>query len=526
MRRSVATSFWLGSALAFGPGLAMAQGPTLPDPLPTRSGRSSSGFGVSPGSGGSSGRGPGPDETLLGGPAGLSSPRVPSSISRPGTSFGPPSTPGLSAPAIERGASVPLFGAVAIPAGADLEGPPDGLTFDQAIERLVRCNLELKARAFEIPQARADVLTAGLRANPILYVDSQLIPYGAFSKARPGGQTQYDVNISHPIDLSGKRKARTNSAVAAEKVLEAQYQDAVRIEIDNLGNAFGEVVSASDAVRYLKAGVEGLAKVEEVSLRLKQRGLMGQDDVDRISIQRDSASIGLEDAEESLRHARRSLALLINLPPSEAATLRLRGTVRDTAPPPPPLDELISLALASRSDLCAYRLGVRRAEADVKLAKAERLSDVYLLYQPYTFQDNSPMGLKSAHSWALGLSVPMPVYNRNQGNIQRAGINVAQSKTELAALERRVITEVEQAEREYAVTRSAVARIERDILPKAGRVRDDAVQLFSRGGSKVVEYLNAQREYNDVVREYRDLQVRHRRSMLGLNTAVGLRVLP
>lgn len=184
----------------------------------------------------------------------------------------------------------------------------------------------------EIPQARADVLTAGLRANPILYVDSQLIPYGSFSPARPGGQTQYDVNISHPLDLTGKRKARTRSAVAAEKVLEAQYQDAVRIEIDNLGNAFGEVVTALDAVRYLRGGIEGLAKVEEVTRRLQSRGLMGQDDVDRIAIQRGSAAIGLEDAQESLLRPRRSLALLINLPPSEAATLRLRGTVRDTAP--------------------------------------------------------------------------------------------------------------------------------------------------------------------------------------------------
>ena len=50
---------------------------------------------------------------------------------------------------------------------------------------MVRCNLELRARAFEIPQARADVLTAGLRANPILYVDGQLVPSTwSFSKAR------------------------------------------------------------------------------------------------------------------------------------------------------------------------------------------------------------------------------------------------------------------------------------------------------------------------------------------------------
>lgn len=523
MRPAVATTLML--ALASGADFARAQGPTVPDSGGPRRSRPSAA--PSPGAGGSAeALGPGTGEGILGGPPGATAPRVPASITRPGGPFGTPGPRGLAAPPRERSAAVPIYGTLDLPIGAEDEGPADGLTLDRAIDRLVRGNLDLKARAFEIPQARADVLTAGLRANPILYVDGQLIPYGAFTRSRPGGQTQYDVNISHPIDLTGKRMARVRSASEAGRVLEAQFQDAVRSEVDNLGIAFVDALAAAEAVRQLRAGIQGIAQVLEVTRRLKSRGLMGQDEVDRVAIQRDSAALGLEDAEESLRRAGRELALLLNLPPAGAGDLRVRGSIRDAAPPPPPLDRLIELALGSRPDLCAYRLGVRRADADVKLAKAERLSDVYVLYQPYTFQDNSPIGAKGAHSWALGLSVPMPVYNRNQGNIRRSAINAAQSRTELAALERRVMTEVEQAEREYAVTRSAVARIERDILPVAGRVRDDAVQLFSRGGSEVVAYLNARREYNDVVREYRDLLVRHRRSMLALNAAVGLRLLP
>ena len=58
--------------------------------------------------------------------------------------------------------------------------------------------------------AKADILTAGLRANPILYSDVQCVPYGSFSRARPGGQTQYDVNVSYPLDITRKRQARTN----------------------------------------------------------------------------------------------------------------------------------------------------------------------------------------------------------------------------------------------------------------------------------------------------------------------------
>ena len=86
----------------------------------------------------------------------------------------------------------------------------------------------------EIPQAQADILNAGLRANPIFYADGQLVPYGQYTRNRPGGQTQYDVNISYPFDLSHKRQARTLVATRAKRVLEAQYQDAVRLAIDDL----------------------------------------------------------------------------------------------------------------------------------------------------------------------------------------------------------------------------------------------------------------------------------------------------
>ena len=524
-RRLMASVRGVGLACVVGISPAMAQSPTLPDALPSRS-RPSTSLGPTPGAGGgSSGLGGGDDE-ILGGRPGTSTPRVPTSISRPSGAFARPEPKGLAAPLTERDNAVPLFGALAGPVGDGRDEASGGMTLDMAIERLVHANLDLKGRRFEIPQARADVLTAGLRGNPILYADGQIVPYGSFSRARPGGPTQYDVNISQPFDLTGKRKARTVVATRAVKVLEAQYQDSVRVEIDAMASAFVDVLAANESVRQLQISVKGLGEVLETTKRLQARGLSGGDEVDRFTIQVRSAELGLDDAEETVKRSLRALGLTLNLGPGEVASLRVQGSIRDTAPPPGDDLKLIQLALGYRPDLCAYRLGVGRAEADVALAKAERLSDVYVLYQPYTFQNNAPFQTKSAHSWALGVSVPLPVYNRNQGNILRPKINVVQSKTEFEALEKRVATEVEQAAREYAVTRSAVERIERDILPVAGRVRDGAEQLFRRGGSETVAYLNARREYNEVVREYRDLLVRHRRSMLALNTAVGVRVLP
>src|SRR5271166_4596778 len=113
----------------------------------------------------------------------------------------------------------------------------------------------------------------------------------------------------------------------------------------------------------------------------------------------------------------------------------------------------------------AYRLGILSAQANVGLQRANRFSDAYLLYQPYTYQNNAPFGRQSGTSWALGITVPLPVYNRNQGNIERAKINVYQSEVQLAYQERRVEIEVRQAIKEYQVSGQIADRIRTLVLP-------------------------------------------------------------
>src|SRR5208282_1194519 len=106
-----------------------------------------------------------------------------------------------------------------------------------------------------------------------------------------------------------------------------------------------------------------------------------------------------------------------------------------------------------------FRFGVSFAESAVRLAKANAFSDVYLLWQPYTFQDNSPYGLRSQISWALGVTVPIPIYNRNQGGIVRAKINVTQSEVQLSDTERQLSIDVEKAVQEYEVSRALVEEL-------------------------------------------------------------------
>jgi cobalt-zinc-cadmium efflux system outer membrane protein len=433
---------------------------------------------------------------------------------------------GIAAPQPTPTFTSPSYGAYGLPAGPDDDGPPDGLTLDQAIERLVHENLDLRGKFYEIPQAEADVLNANLRSNPVFYADGQLVPYGRYTRDRPGGETQYDVNISYPLDLSFKRQARTLYATRVKRVIEAQYLDATRNAIDNLYNFYVNVLAARQTVRYSKAAVIGLRQLHNVTNELYLKDQATRADVARVAAQLEAAEIGLVDAEEGLRKAKRDLASALNIPFDQAEALEVRGSIQDFGPEPPPLNELIKIALDQRPDVIAYRLGIRSAEANVRLQMANRFPDVYVLYQPYTLQDNTPFGVKSPISWALGVTVPMPVYNRNQGGIARAKLNVTQTQIQLSSLERQTITDVQQALYEYQVTAKMVARIHDELEPNQKRVRDDTRRLYLGGEVNVIVFLNAQRDYQDIVKQYLDTVIRHRRSMLALNTVVGARILP
>ncbi|WP_422929320.1 TolC family protein [Singulisphaera sp. PoT] len=408
----------------------------------------------------------------------------------------------------------------------DDDGPADGMSLDQAIERMRVANLDVLAIQYELPQAQADILTAGLRNNPLIYGDAQFIPYGAFNQQRPGGPTQYDVNITYPLDVSRKRKSRVEVACAAKRVLEAQFQDVARRQISNLYRAFVDLQSARISLLALERMVGSEDRLLE---RIHRRGLPKKPtpyEDDRLIIELGESRAGLDDARDALADAQEALALLLSLPEEQVAGLHLKGRLRLPAPPLPPLEELIRDAKAYRPDLNAARLGIRRADSEIRLARANRLDDVYLFYDPFSYQDNHPFQSLSGKSWGVGLTVPLPVFNRNQGNIAKARSNHSQSQVECAALERRVAAEVRQAYREFAAAKQALELVERTVLGRARDARKRALEGLKSGELEVGDYLDHLKDDADSSRMYRDAVLRYRRSMLDLNTAVGARIMP
>jgi cobalt-zinc-cadmium efflux system outer membrane protein len=180
-----------------------------------------------------------------------------------------------------------------------------------------------------------------------------------------------------------------------------------------------------------------------------------------------------------------------------------------------------SLALRSRPDLLALQLTQARSLADLRLQEALGRVD-YTVGAEYRRQQGV-----SGRSNSLGFffSTPLPLLNRNQGEIARAGAERDQAGQLIVARRAQVIADVRSAHHDYTVTRELVAGIERDLLAPAGRARDISSYTYQAGGGTLLEVLDSQRAFNETMQTYVDAQANLRRAIARLNAAAGIEVV-
>jgi outer membrane protein, heavy metal efflux system len=422
--------------------------------------------------------------------------------------------PGRSKPSQQPPGGVPvhpLYGELGPPKDGGFP-PEPGMTLDQAIERLLKEDMELRAAHDEIDMAEADIEAAG-QPPPASFV----------------------INVE--IDGIRARTARAHQVLprlwfdtlvarAARRVLEAQYQDAVRLQLDKLYDAFVDVQKAESRVRVAESGLRGLGQLLERTEMLLQRSQVGASEVAQLRAARERATVALGDAETGLKKTRLALGNLLNLPDAEVEGLRVRNDQEQLTGPgrePPPAEELIRRALHQRPDLHAYRLGVARAQADWLKALVEPLCQ--MTFSPRLDRRDPPGQVAIAPVRGLGVVITLPTTIRNRGVLKRAEINVRQTRAQLAKLERDVILDVRKARLEYDQAHAAVDRYRKEIIPAAHQQRDRQFRLFLEGEASMADYTEGQNQYNERVKEYLDLTIRLRRSTLAINTAVGERIL-
>ncbi len=179
----------------------------------------------------------------------------------------------------------------------------------------------------------------------------------------------------------------------ARKVTEAQLQDPIRTQIDNLYTVYVGVVAAGLTERFSEDYLKGITRLYGLNQQLYNKGQIKQADVLAIKANVERAQLQVRESKQAKLKANQALALMLNLPLSDLERLDVRDSIGAIRELPLPQDALVAKALQNRPDLQAIKLGVMRSEKDVTLAQANAYPDVYLLYQPYTFQNNTYLGV-------------------------------------------------------------------------------------------------------------------------------------
>jgi cobalt-zinc-cadmium efflux system outer membrane protein len=189
---------------------------------------------------------------------------------------------------------------------------------------------------------------------------------------------------------------------------------------------------------------------------------------------------------------------------------------------PPSLDTLQQRARQARPDLTAIRQEQARSQADLRLQLAEGKVD-YTLGVAFERQ-RSVLG--SGNALGVFFSAPLPIFNRNQGEIARATAEQAKAGTSIQALETDVSGEVTSAYEEFDSARRVLTDIQADLLTPSREARETTAYVYQAGATSLLDVLDAQRAFNDTMETYYTAQADYRRAELKLMTVTGQEVTP
>ena len=387
-----------------------------------------------------------------------------------------------SGSALSQGVSQrPVVGEEALQTAATAPATPLSLT--KAIELALEGSPEVAAATRQWEATEGQVLQGRARPNPELAY--------SLEDARSRTRTQsWQLNL--PVELGGKRAARTKAAEKSREQAQAQLNELKAALRANVAAAYFDVLTAQerlvlakDSLALAKSSTDTVAKrvaagkvspVEESKARVAEAGI-------RVEL--------AQAASEQRNALSRLFALLGKI---EAPFTVLEGKA-ENLPPVPKLADLQSLISSSPAVVLA-RIEVDRRKALTDLEQSKRVPDI-------TVSAGIQRSNETQRNILLfGVSVPLPVFDRNQGNLLEALKLEDKARDELQGATVRLHSEVAQAQERLSTIAAEVQSLRQDVLPGAKSAYDAATIGFENGKFNFLEVLDAQRTYFTAKSQY------------------------
>jgi cobalt-zinc-cadmium efflux system outer membrane protein len=363
---------------------------------------------------------------------------------------------------------------------APLASRPGALSLAQVLDAARAKNPTLLAAARNLEAVRAQEIQAGVRANPYLTLNGTDIT----ESEHQNNPYNYAVQISRLYERGDKRKWRLADARATTAQTQAQLDDTIRQTELTLKTAFTQMLVAKASLQLTSLGLKQFQHEVDIANDRFQAGDLSRIDFERLDLQ----VAAFESAESTdlvnLRQASDQLQTLMGIE-TPSTDFDILG---DIVPPnlTQTQTELVQLGLDKRPDLAAARFGVDAAEAAKKLAYANGTTD------PTLEAEYDRSGTENSAGFLV--SIPLRLFDRNQGNKKTAVFQADASRFTLAAAHNQVISDIDQAYINYTQSRRLSDRYSTHYLDETKDVLSIAQYAFEHGGIALIDYLDAVRD--------------------------------
>jgi len=418
----------------------------------------------------------------------------------------------------DRRASALVIVVVSIVVLSNFANAQQALTWDQVKAKFEAINPVLKADEANVEEMKAEEITAFLRPNPqfTMSVDgTQFAPHnGAWT---PFKGTTEQPNFSYLHEREHKRELRLQSAKEGTQITESQHVDLERNLIFGLRSAFIQTLEAKAVLQLAKADLDYYDKIIDISRARFNAGDLAKIDLARIELQRVQYESEIESAIVNLRQQKIQLLLLLD-DRSPVDQFDVTGTF-DLGPELQPLNDYHQIALDNRPDLRAAIQMIEQSQTNHKLAVSNGSTDpTFGAWYTYNASTNNP---NTNQTIGASVSIPLRVFDKNQGEKKRTLIDIDRSQQAAEAAKAQVFSDVDNA---YELVRSNIDLVKpykAQYLEQSLYVRDTVTFSYEHGGASLMDFLNAQSDYRVVQLAYLQLIGAYMTATGQMNLATG-----
>jgi outer membrane protein, heavy metal efflux system len=407
---------------------------------------------------------------------------------------------------------------VADPASGQTQGPIR-ITLDEAIQMALQHNHNMLAVRTTIQQSEAEEMTANMRPNPVLFTDWEYLPF--FTPSSWTGQylhdsTEADLGLGYLIERGKKRQHRLQAAKDITAQTTSQVADNERGLTFQVATLFFNAQLAESTLDLANQDLKSFQSTVDISETQYKAGGISENDYLKIKLQLLQFQSDDEQADVAKAQALSDLRQQLGYE-SVSADYDVTGDF-DYQPLKVNLEEMQLKALQNRPDLRAAVQGVTAAQSQYELQKAIGKQDV-------TVQGNYSHvnGINAATFYG---SMPLPIFNRNQGEILRTKIAITQAQEQQSFANGQVLTDVKDAYGNLVSNDRVVQLYIKTYLDAAKRSRDISEFAYRRGAASLLDFLDSERTYRATELAYRQTLASYLLAIEQMREAVGTRNLP